>query len=95
MHTYEIAVGACLVVLFFALILIVETMRRGVHEARYGYQQIGPWDVRYVNDFLFGIWNSHKRLYPRSRVRLCFAALLIAFVICFAAGLCIYLYARK
>ena len=96
LRTYEIAVGASLVVVFFALVLIAEAMRRQVHEGRYGNQQVGPWDAHFVNTLLgqHGLWNSHKRLYQRSRLRSCFSALLIALFICFVVGAYVYLYAR-
>jgi hypothetical protein len=89
----ELAVAA---VLFFALVFMQEIMRRQVHFANHGRQEIGPFDVRYANN-LFGpdgIWNRHKRLHARSRVRMCFLIALIAFVVLLIVGASGYIYAH-
>ena len=96
MRTYEITIVVYLVVLFIALALLNYVMRRQVHKARFGSEEISPWDGRFVNDLFgeSGLWNSHKRLYQRSRLRLWLVTLSIAFLICLAGGACIYLYAH-
>jgi hypothetical protein len=96
MRTYEITIVVSLVVLFIALTLLNYMMRRQVHEARFGSEEISPWDVRFVNDLFgeSGIWNSRKRLYQRSRLRLWLVTLSIAFLICLAVGACVFLYAH-
>jgi len=97
MRTDEIAFGVALIVLFLALSFLTEMMRRQVHEARYGNQQIGPSDVRFVNDLLGqnGIWDSHKRLYRRSRLRACFLTVIMALLFCFTLGAYLYFQARQ
>jgi len=94
MRKYEIAAGASLGILFLALALITETMRRQVHEGRYGNEEITPWNVRFVNDLLgqYGIWNLHKQLYQRSALRLLFLGVLVAIAVCLATGACAYLH---
>lgn len=95
MRGYEIATG-CSAVLAVALGVTVELMRREVHLARYGNQQIGPWDVRFVNDLLgrFGIWNLHKQLFRQSHLRWAFVALLVAVAACLAIATYMYLLSR-
>jgi len=91
MPGYEIAVSA-FVVLFSALVLVTEMMRRQVHQGRYGNQQVSPFDRRFVNDLLGegGIWKSHKQLYPRSGLRSCFWAVMVALLICVMIGVFLY-----
>jgi hypothetical protein len=97
MRTYEMAFGAVLAALFLALVFIEEAMRRQVHHARYGNQEVSPWSVRYVNEFFgqYGVWNLHRRLYERSGVRLWFWAVLVAFFVCLALAACGYVYLRR
>jgi len=80
MPTYEIALLIA-VALFAALSFMQVIMQWQVHQARFGNQEIGPWDVRFSNSLLgqYGIWKMHKRsinevqfgphlLQPRSRL---------------------------
>lgn len=87
---------AVAVVLFFALVLMQEIMRRQVHDANYGRQEIGPFDVRYANNVFGpdGIWSLHKRLHARSRLRMCFLIALAAFLVLLIMGVSGYIYAH-
>jgi hypothetical protein len=95
MRGYEIAAG-CSAVLGVALGVTIELMRRDVHSARYGNQQIGRWDTRFVNNFLgrYGLWSLHKQLFPQSHLRRAFLTLLIAFAACLVIVAYTYLAAR-
>ena len=97
MRTYETAFEVSTVVLLVVLVLIGEMMRRQVHEARYGNQQISPWDRRFVNDLLgrSGIWGFHKQLYQRSSLRLWFLVVLAALLTCLALSAYVYLQAHR
>ena len=67
MPLYEI-VFVMAVVLFAALSFMQVIMRQQVHQARFGNQEISPWDGRFSNNLLgqYGIWKLHKRAYERS-----------------------------
>ena len=95
MRSYEIAAG-CSAVLVVAVGVAFELMRREVHLARYGNQQIGPWDGRSVSNLLgrFGIWNLHKQLFRQSHLRRTFVALLVALAACLVIATYMYLLAR-
>jgi hypothetical protein len=62
-----------------ALAFIQITMRRQVHGANYGHQEISPWDVRYAND-MGNIWRLHKRAFERSALRSWFIVLFVAWI---------------
>jgi hypothetical protein len=66
-------------VLLAALAFMQVTMRRQVHEANYGIQEISPWDVRFAND-LGIIWKLHKRAFEHSALRSWFLALSAAWI---------------
>ena len=46
------------VILFAVLGFMQHVMRQQVHHARFGNQEISPWDVRYSNPLFgqYGIW---------------------------------------
>jgi len=84
------------VVLFFVLCFMQEMMRQQVHHARFGNQEIGPWDVRFSSDFAgqYGIWKQHRRAYERSGVRFSFVVVSAALVTSIFVGICDFLYVR-
>lgn len=65
--------------LLAALAFIQVTIRRQVHEAEFGIQEISPWDVRFAND-MGAIWKRHKRAFPHSALRSWFLALSAAWI---------------
>ena len=83
-------------IFFAALAVIQHIMRQQVHHARFGNQEISPWDRRYSNPLLgqFGIWTLHKRAYERSGLRLSFLAALLALLVSVILGFCHFLYVR-
>jgi hypothetical protein len=89
MTKIEITSGVA-AVLFFSLGFLQEVMRGQVHRAKYGYEEISPWDVRYVHgDFgPHGIWKSHKQLCQRSAVRLTFLVICAGLIACIALIIC-------
>jgi hypothetical protein len=82
MPLYEIAFVAA-VILFGALSIMQVRMRQQVHHARFGNQQISPWDWHFSNNLLglYGIWRLHKRAYERSGLRLSFLAVFVALLV--------------
>jgi len=92
---YEIAFAVA-VVLFGALAFMQVIMRRQVHNAGYGNQEISPWDVRFSNNLFgcYGIWNLHKRAYERSGLRFSFLALCLALLVSVTVAVCDFLYLR-
>lgn len=66
-------------VLLAALVFMQETIRRQVHEANYGFQEISPWDLRFANDMGI-IWKLHKRAFEHSVLRSWFLALFAAWI---------------
>ena len=95
MRVYEIAFDLA-VCLMAALGCLIEVMRRQVHRVRYGEQEVGPWNARYVNDLFgrYGIVGLHRRFHERSCVRSWFWAVLVAFLISVAFGVLSYLSVR-
>lgn len=91
MRGYEIAF-ALSAILMAILGCLTEVMRRQVHRARYGEQDLSPWSVRYVNDAFgrHGILGLHRRVYERSGVRALFWAVFIAFFASVALGIVTY-----
>ena len=87
MPLYEIAFVVAFI-LFAVLAFVQHIMRQQLHRARFGKQEISPWDERYSNPLLgqFGIWTLHKRAYERSRLRLSFLAILFAFLASLIVG---------
>jgi hypothetical protein len=95
MPLYEIAFGAALV-LFAALLFMQVMMRQQVQHARFGNQEISPWNERFSNN-LFGqdgIWNLHKRAYERSLLRSSFLAVSVACLVSVMLAVCGFLYLR-
>jgi hypothetical protein len=82
------------VVLLAALVFMQVVMRQQVHHARFGNQQISPWDVRFSNNLFgqFGIWKLHKRAYERSAVRFVFATVSIALLVSTVVGIWDFVY---
>ena len=80
------------IMLFGTVAVIVMAMRRQVHDALYGNQEISPWDNRFVNGLLGknGIWNLHKKFCKESSLRRWLLALTIAFLICSAVWVPLY-----
>jgi hypothetical protein len=70
MVLYEIAFTVA-AILFAVLGCMQHVMRQQVHHARFGNQEMSPWDVRYSNPLFgqYGIWTLHKRAYERSGLR--------------------------
>ena len=95
MPLYEIAFAAA-VILFAALAFMQVIMREQLHQARFGKQQVSPWDWHFSNNLLglYGIWKSHKGAYERSRLRSTFLAASVAFLLSIIAGVCDFLYVR-
>ena len=95
MPTYEIA-SLIVVALFAALSFMQVIMRRQVHQARFGNQEISPWDVRFSNSLLgqYGIWKMHKRVYERSGLRSSFVAASVALLISVIVALGDFLHVR-
>jgi len=95
MRLYEIAFVVA-AVLFGALALMQHAMRQQVHHARFGNQEINPWDIRYSNPLLgkYGIWTLHKQAYERSGLRLSFLIIFAAFLASLAVGFWHLLYLR-
>jgi hypothetical protein len=95
MPLYEIEFVAA-VILFGALSIMQVRMRQQVHHARFGNQQISPWDWHFSNNLLglYGIWRLHKRAYERSGLRLSFLAVFVALLVSIIVGLSDFLYVR-
>jgi hypothetical protein len=95
MPLYEIAFVVA-AILFAALGFMQHVMRQQVHQARFGNQQISPWDVRYSNPLFgqYGIWALHKRAYERSGLRSLFLAVSLALLASLTVGFCHFLYVR-
>jgi hypothetical protein len=95
MPLYEIAFVVA-AILFAALGLMQHVMRQQVHQARFGNQQINPWDVRYSNSLFgqYGIWTLHKRADERSRLRSTFLVVSVALLASLIVGFCHFLYVR-
>jgi hypothetical protein len=95
MVLYEIAFTVA-VILFAALGCMQHIMRQQVHHARFGNQEISPWDVRYSNPLFgqYGIWTLHKRAYERSGLRSSFVGISILLLASLVVGLCNLLYVR-
>jgi|SRR5215831_1271180 len=95
MPLYEIAFFVA-AILGAALGFMQHVMRQQVHHARFGNQEISPWDVRYSNALFgqYGIWMLHKRAYQRSGLRLSFLAALFALLVSVTVGFCHFLYVR-
>jgi hypothetical protein len=95
MPLYEIA-SVMAVVLFAALSFMQVIMRQQVHQARFGNQEISPWDGRFSNNLLgqYGIWKLHKRAYERSGLRSSFVAVSVALLVSIVVGLGDFLYVR-
>lgn len=96
MPVYEIA-SLISVVLFFVLSFLQVIMRQQVHQARFGNQEISPWDVRFSNSLLgqYGIWNLHKRAYERSFLRSFFIAISLALLACVIVAVGSFLIRRE
>ena len=75
--------------LLVALALMQVHMRRQVHQANYGNDEINPWDMRFVNSMfgVHGIWSQHKRAYEQSSVRSWFLGLFFAWIVYVAVAL--------
>ena len=88
MPIYKIAFGVA-AVLLVALVFIQVNMRRQVHDANYGNEEVGPWDVRFANNMFgrYGIWNLHKRSFERSTLRSWFLGLFVAWIVSVAVAL--------
>ena len=95
MPTYEIALLTA-VVLFAILSVMQIVMRQQVHQARFGNQEISPWDVRFSNNLLgqHGIWKLHKQAYERSLLRPCFTAVSLALLVSILVAIGDFFYAR-
>ncbi|SRR6266496_5780133 len=95
MPLYEIAFVAA-VVLLAALSFMQVMMRQQVHHARFGNQEISPWNERFSNNLFgqYGIWNLHKRAYERSLLRSSFWLVSIAFLVSVMLALCGFLHLR-
>lgn len=95
MPLYEIAFGVA-AVLLCALVLMQHTMQQEVHHARFGNQEINPWDVRYSTNLFgqCGTWKLHKRAYARSGVRSSFVTVCVALLVSVIVGIGDLLYVR-
>ena len=93
MALHEIAFIAA-VILFAVLGCMQHVMRQQVHRARFGDQEISPWDVRYSNPLFgqYGIWTLHNRAYERSVLRSWFVGVSILMLASLVVGLCNLLY---
>lgn len=89
MPLYEIAFAVA-VISFAALACIQHLMRQQVHYARFGNQEIEPWDVRYSNPLFgeYGIWKLHKRAHERSALRFSLVGLSLVLLASLVIGLC-------
>jgi hypothetical protein len=95
MPTYDIALLAA--VLLFAVLSVMQVvMRQQVDQARFGNQDISPWDVRFSNNLLgqHGIWTLHKRVYEQSLLRSSFTAVCVALLVSRLVAVGNFLYVR-
>ena len=85
------AIGLSAVLAFLQVL-----MRQQVHQARFGNQEISPWDNRFSNDLLgrSGIWKLHRHVYERSLLRSLFVTVLVALILCVAAAIYGFFYVR-
>jgi len=95
MPAYEIA-SLTVVVLFVVVCVMQVVMRQQVHQARFGNEEISPWDVRFSNNLFgqYGIWKLHKRAYERSLLRYSFVAVSVALLISIIVAVGDFLYVR-
>jgi hypothetical protein len=93
MPLYEIAFVAA-AILLAALSFMQVRMREQVHHARFGNQQISPWDWHFSSNLLglHGIWKLDKRAYERSGLRSTFVAASAALLVSIVVGVCEILY---
>jgi hypothetical protein len=95
MPLYEIAFIVA-VLLFAALVFMQVIMRQQVHQARFGNQEISPWDIRSSNNLLgqYGIWKLHKHAYERSGVRFAFLTVSVALLVSIVVGIWDFVHIR-